>query len=29
MATKATYQLQFTFGVGEEEKGWTPKQLPG
>lgn len=29
MATKTSYQLQFTFGVGDEEKGWTPKQYQG
>lgn len=28
-ATRTSYQLQFTFGVGDEEKGWTPKQLQG
>lgn len=29
MATRTSYQLQFTFRVGDEEKGWTPKQLQG
>lgn len=29
LATRTSYQLQFTFGAGDEEKGWTPKQLQG